>query len=74
LWVVGGEVSLNLEGLTQRLPELGDKQGAIVGYNVVWESMLGEYVLKEEFGKFWGIVGGAAGNENGLLSQAADDD
>ncbi|KAG6858233.1 hypothetical protein C0993_006225, partial [Termitomyces sp. T159_Od127] len=57
-----------------RLPEPGDKQGAVIGYNVVRESVLGEYMLEKEFGKLQGVVSGVAGNEDGLLDVAADND
>ncbi|KAG6884206.1 hypothetical protein C0993_000426 [Termitomyces sp. T159_Od127] len=46
----------------------------IIRDNVVWEAVLREDVLKEEFGKLWGIVGGALRDENGLLSEVADND
>ncbi|KAG6882785.1 hypothetical protein C0993_009175, partial [Termitomyces sp. T159_Od127] len=69
----GGEVSFNLKSLTQRLPELGDEEEATVGYNVVWESTLREYVFEEEFGSLWGVVSGAVEDEDGLLGEAAYD-
>ncbi|KAG5734847.1 hypothetical protein E4T56_gene644 [Termitomyces sp. T112] len=55
-----------------RLPKVGYEQGSAVGDNVVWESMLGEYVFEKQFGKLWSIVGGVAGNEEGLLGEAAN--
>ncbi|KAG6863202.1 hypothetical protein C0993_012492, partial [Termitomyces sp. T159_Od127] len=69
----GGEVSLYLKGLTQRLSEPGHKEGATVRYDVVQEFVLGEDVFKEELGRLQGIVGGAAGNENCLLGEVTDD-
>ncbi|KAG6874105.1 hypothetical protein C0993_000827, partial [Termitomyces sp. T159_Od127] len=72
--VDNGEVSLYLEGLTQRLPEPGHEKKAVIKYNVIWKSMLGEDMFKEEFGKLWGVVGGVAEDEDGLLGEAADDD
>ncbi|KAG6877188.1 hypothetical protein C0993_009536, partial [Termitomyces sp. T159_Od127] len=69
-----GEISLYFEGLAQRLPIPGYKEGAVVKDNVVQESVLKEYIFKEEFGKLQGIVGGVAGDEDGLFGEAADDD
>ena len=71
--VGGGEVSFNVEGLTQRLPEPENKQGAPVRDNVIQEAMFGEDMFEEEFGEFQGIVGGVAGNEGGLFGELADD-
>ncbi|KAG6899999.1 hypothetical protein C0993_004505 [Termitomyces sp. T159_Od127] len=40
--------------------------------DVIQEATLEKDVLKKEFIKFWSTVGDAAGNENGLLSEAAN--
>ncbi|KAG5730209.1 hypothetical protein E4T56_gene11669 [Termitomyces sp. T112] len=51
----------------------GDRQWR-VGDNVVWESVLGEYVFEKQFGKLQSVVSGVAGDEEGLLGEAANDD
>ncbi|KAG5321991.1 hypothetical protein C0989_012665 [Termitomyces sp. Mn162] len=53
---------------------LGIQTGSMVGDNVIWESMLGEYMFEKQFGKLQSIVGGVAGDEEGLLGEAANDD
>ncbi|KAG5348567.1 hypothetical protein C0989_009839, partial [Termitomyces sp. Mn162] len=57
-----------------RLPKVGYEQGSAVGDDIVWESVLGEYMFEKQFGKLQSIVGGVAGDEEGLLGEAANDD
>ncbi|KAG5336695.1 hypothetical protein C0989_012080 [Termitomyces sp. Mn162] len=52
--------------------EAGNKQWAMVGDDVVWESMLGEDMFEESFGELQSIVSGVAGDEEGLLGEVAD--
>ncbi|KAG5333226.1 hypothetical protein C0989_006042 [Termitomyces sp. Mn162] len=61
--------------------EGGDSSGGVgcavesaVGDNVIWESVLGEYVFEKQFGELWSIVSGVAGDEEGLLGEVADND
>ncbi|KAG5349898.1 hypothetical protein C0989_001352 [Termitomyces sp. Mn162] len=69
--VVVGEFG---EGEFCQLPKVGYEQGSAVGDDVIWEFMLGEYVFEKQFGKLWSIVGGVAGDKEGLLGEAANDD
>ncbi|KAG5348906.1 hypothetical protein C0989_007240 [Termitomyces sp. Mn162] len=68
--VIVGEFS---EGEFCQLPKVGYKQGSAVGDDVVWESMLGEYMFEKQFGELWSIVSGVAGDEEGLLGEVAND-
>ncbi|KAG5349951.1 hypothetical protein C0989_001079 [Termitomyces sp. Mn162] len=53
--------------LSVGLQVIGGGEGSAVGDDVIWESMLGEYMFKKQFGKLWSIVSGVAGDEEGLL-------
>ncbi|KAG5725137.1 hypothetical protein E4T56_gene10242 [Termitomyces sp. T112] len=73
--VVGRDTALASGSLILfQLPKVGYEQGSAVRDNVVRESMLREYVFKKQFGKLRSIVGGVAGDEEGLLGEAANND
>ncbi|KAG5349716.1 hypothetical protein C0989_002208 [Termitomyces sp. Mn162] len=52
---------------------IGRQIGVTVGDDVVWESILGEYMFKEQFGKLQSIVCGVAGDEECLFGESAND-
>ncbi|KAG5719763.1 hypothetical protein E4T56_gene18538 [Termitomyces sp. T112] len=60
--------------LSVGLRVIGSGEGSMVGDDVVWESVLGEYMFKKQFGELRSIVGGVAGDEEGLLGEAANND
>ncbi|KAG6868011.1 hypothetical protein C0993_008386, partial [Termitomyces sp. T159_Od127] len=53
---------------------IGRQIGGHGQIQVVQESMLGEYMFEEELGELQGIVSGAAGDEDSLFGEVADND
>ncbi|KAG6875897.1 hypothetical protein C0993_006872 [Termitomyces sp. T159_Od127] len=83
LQTVNIEIEVLLQGLIHLLSlvislwvisKLRHKEEAVVGDDVIWESVPEEYMFKEQFGKLWDIVDSAAGDEDCLFGEVADND
>lgn len=71
--ITRSEMEDHPQGDSETSEEAGDEFGAPVVSNMSWDTVLGEDVNDEEFGKFLRGDSAVAGNEDRLLGKAIDD-
>ena len=72
--ITGSEMQFHIQSDSERVEEMGDKFGSMVGSDVAWDSMLGEDMKTEELCKLLRCDHVVSWNEESLLGEAINND